>query len=116
MKNTSKQAYHKGQIEFWKHKNIILESMKDGLKRTYKEIAFKVRLRDDQVWKRVSELEADGKLINVGTVEVNGRSNTLYQLNFNNLPSTKKQSFSDFVKGKYPNIYEEYKILVLHEL
>ena len=114
MKNTSKQAYDNGQIEFLRHKNIILESMKDGLKRTYKEIAFKVRLRDDQVWKRVSELESDGKLINVGTVEVNGRSNTLYQFNFNNLPPTKKQSFTDFVKEHHPEIYEKYKILVLH--
>lgn len=116
MKNTSKDSYNKGQIAYWTHRNIIVEAMKDGLKRGYKEIAFKVRLKEEQVWKRVSELESDGRLINVGTVKINGRENTLYQYNFNHLPATKKQSLKDWLKKEHPEILNKYKILVQHEL
>lgn len=116
MKTTSKKAYTKGQIEFWTHKNIITEAMKDGEKRTFREIARKVRLRDDQVWKRVSELETDGVLINVGTKDYEGRPNTLYQYNIEGVKPTKKQSFRDWCNVHHPEVVHKYDVLVKHEL
>ena len=116
MKTTSKNAYTKGQIQFWTHRNIITEAMKDGQKRTFREIAAKVRLTNEQVWKRVSELEADGTFISVGTKDFNGNQNTLYQYNFDGRNSTKKQSFTAFAKEVHPDWITEYEIKVLHKL
>lgn len=116
MKNTSKKAFTKGQIEFWTHRNIITEAMKDGQKRTFREIAAKVILTEQQTWKRVSELETDGTLIDVGFKDFNGKSNTLYQFNFDGRKPTKQQSLLDWLKNEYPEILNKYKILVQHEL
>ena len=116
MKTTSKKAYTKGQIEFWTHRNIITEAMKDGVKRTYREIASKVVLKDEQVWKRVSELEASGTLIDVGIKNVNGNPNTLYQFNFDGSKSTKKPQFKKWCKEVHPEIVHEFDVLFNHEL
>lgn len=116
MKNTSKKAFTKGQIEFWTHRNIITEAMKDGQKRTFREIAAKIRLTEQQTWKRVSELETDGTLIDVGCKDFNGKSNTLYQFNFDGRKPTKTPQFKAWCKEKHPDIVHEFDVLFNHEL
>lgn len=86
MKTTSHIAYesilpHLGNM----HKTILegLQKLQSG---TFREIAKTCNLRDDQVWKRLSELEKKG-LITSERLEhctISGRLCTVWKLNENN--------------------------------
>lgn len=98
----------------WTHRKIIFNALK-GCELTYLEIAAKVRLKPEQVWKRTSDMQKEDILIIVGHKEENGQEHSIYARNPN--PTYKKyESLRAFIKRKYPNVLHEWQALNEHKL
>ncbi len=100
----------------WTHRKIIYNALK-GCELTYLEIAAKVRLKPEQVWKRASDLEHEDILIIVGQKEENGQPHSIYAQNPNppNLDG-KIPPFKEWVKENHPDIWHKYRALYHHEI
>jgi DNA-binding Lrp family transcriptional regulator len=100
----------------WTHRKIIYNALRD-CKLTNREIAAKVRLKYEQVWKRTSELHMADMIIIVDEKEEDGQANSIYMINPNPTDTSKiKIKFKDWAKKEYPNIWTEYRTLIHHEL
>ncbi len=63
MKTTSKLAYKSIQEHLPPLHTKIIQALKEIGKGTFREIAKAANLRDEQVWKRLSELKKKGEVI-----------------------------------------------------
>ena len=64
MKQTSIEAYHSTRGTAETHRNMILEAMRIICEPvTSEDISILSGLRYDQTWRRMSELEKDGKVV-----------------------------------------------------
>lgn len=98
----------------WTHRKIAYNALKD-CELTYLEIAAKVVLRPDQVWKRVSDMYAEDILIIVGEKEENGQPHSIYAHN-PNPPKEKKPPLKKWLETDYPHILHEWEALHCHKL
>jgi hypothetical protein len=90
----------------WTHRKIAYNALK-GCELTYLEIAAKVRLKPEQVWKRTSDMYKEDILIIVGEKEENGQPHSIYAHN-QNPPTEKKLTYIQYCKTRedWKHIYE----------
>lgn len=70
MRITSRIAYKEIQPQIGGIHKIIEKGMAQIKRGTFREIARASSLRDDQVWKRLSEMERKGIITNTGEMKV----------------------------------------------
>jgi len=118
MTTASKEAYAKpeNQLSYWTHRNICLNALKNEFGMTFREVAYKTRLKPDSCWKRMSELNRDGKIKIIGEKMENGNLNSIYAINPEPEKFKKIPTFSQWVKENYPDILHKYNVLIKHEL
>jgi hypothetical protein len=86
----------------WTHRKIAYNALKD-CQLTYIEVAEKVRMKPEQIWKRLSDMYKEDILIIVGEKEENGQPHSIYAHN-PNPPKEKKPTYI-----QYCNTREDWK-------
>lgn len=83
MKQTSIQAHNAVKPTKKQMHNKIISALKVINNGSFRDIASYLALKDEQVWKRLSELERKGliELAGVKKCEVTNRNVSIYQLN-----------------------------------
>jgi hypothetical protein len=99
----------------WVHRKIIHNALK-GCELTYLEIAAKVVLKPEQVWKRCSDMYKEDIFIIVGKKEENGRPHSIYAHNPEPPnPNGKKPTFAEYAKTR-KDWKHQYRVLIHHEI
>jgi hypothetical protein len=90
----------------WTHRKIAHNALK-GCELTNREIAAKVRLKYEEIWKRTSELHMADMIIIVGEKLENGQPNSIYAHN-PNPPKEKKLTYPQYCKTRedWKHIYD----------
>jgi len=89
-----------------------LEREQNGL--TYKQLAAKIGLKPEQVWKRLSELHTENMIAIAGTTDTYSRYKLVREPGL--FPVEKKPTFTDWAKQNEPEIWRKYRVLIWHEL
>ena len=87
MKQTSIDSYNSTRNSAATHRNMILEAMSSvDIPVTSEEISVLSGLRYDQTWRRMSELERDGKIVSTKEIGIttSGRPAYKWMLNTKN--------------------------------
>ena len=119
MTTSSSKAFTRPEndIKFWTVRNIVFNALKsEPAGMTYREIARKVRLTPDAVWKRASELHKAGKIKIIEKRLENGFPNSIYAINPEAEDFKPVPTLREWLHASHPEILHKYQVLIKHEL